>query len=220
MRDEIKEGSVNITKFVHACLLVEMSDRTAVFDPGTMSEAALDVSKLEWLDDIFITHNHGDHLSIPLVKQMVEKFPKVRITAPAEVVEHLKAQDIQAQTEAPEGVAFFDSPHEPIKPYIDAEPPQEIGVHYLDMLSHPGDSHSFHETKAILALPVQAPWGSTVNAVRLALELKPKFILPIHDWHWSDAARAQTYDHLEEVFKQAGMTFYKMQTGVPITIDI
>lgn len=212
---------MKITKFVHSCLLVEMPDpvnRTALFDPGVMSEPALDVNALEYLDDIIITHYHSDHMSVPLIKRLVAKFPDVRITAPSDACQQLKEQGITASDQAGEGIVFFDSPHESVAPMFPQ--PEEIGVHYLDKLSHPGDSHSFHETKAILALPVQAPWGSTVRAVNLALELKPQHVIPIHDWHWRDEAREQTYSSLEQLFAASGITFHKMQTGKPVVIDV
>jgi L-ascorbate metabolism protein UlaG (beta-lactamase superfamily) len=152
-----------------------------------MSVPAIDINQLTRLDDIFITHSHGDHKDIPFIKQLVAKFPDVRITTTPEVVQELAADGIKATDQPSDGIVFFDSPHESVKPLFD--PPQEIGIHYLDKLSHPGDSHSFHETKAILALPVAAPWGSTIAAIRLALELKPQHVLPIHDWHWGDQPR-------------------------------
>ena len=213
---------MKITKFVHACLLVEMPEpvsRTALFDPGAMSEEALSQHNLGYLDDIIITHSHFDHFHLPLIKRLVEQFPDVRITAPAEVVTQLQAEGITATDQPSEGIAFFTSPHEAIRPFRDVDPPEEIGVHYLDRLSHPGDSHSFTETKAILALPVQAPWGSLVEAVRLGLELKPQHILPIHDWHWSEEARQGTYSDLEEIFGNAGITFHSLKTGEPVVID-
>lgn len=212
---------MKITKLVHSCLLVEVPapvNRTALFDPGNMS--AVDVDSLQYLDDIIITHGHSDHFDLELVKRLVAKFPNVRITAPEEVVEQLNAESIPATSAASEGIAFFDSPHEIIRPFMQVDPPQEIGVHYLDMLSHPGDSHGFHETKAVLALPVQAPWGSTVNAVKLALELKPNYIVPIHDWHWSDTARESTYERMEKVFGEHGITFIKTVNGEPFVLDI
>jgi L-ascorbate metabolism protein UlaG (beta-lactamase superfamily) len=208
---------LTITKFIHSCLLVETPDRTAIFDPGTLSEAAFKIDQLERLDDIFITHIHGDHFSLSFVKQLVAKFPKARITSTPEVVEALAEEGITATDQPSEGVAFFDSPHESVKPLFAS--PQEAGIHYLGMLSHPGDSHSFHETKAILALPVAAPWGSTIKALNLALELKPKFVLPIHDWHWRDEAREQTYGMFERVLGEQGITFFKLQTGQPVEID-
>lgn len=209
---------MKITKLGHACLLVEMPapvNRTALFDPGSMS--TVDVDSLQFLDDIFITHEHGDHKDIPLIKRLVAKFPEVRITSTDEVVKQLAEEGIKAGTTPPEGVVFFDSPHEGVTPLFN--PPEEIGFHYLGKLSHPGDSHSFKETKTILALPVQAPWGSTATAVNLALQLKPQHVLPIHDWHWRDEAREQMYNRFEQVFADNGITFHKLKNGEPIVID-
>lgn len=209
---------MKITKFVHSCILVETPDRIAIFDPGSMSEQALDVSKLDHLDDIFITHEHGDHFSLMLVQKLVTKFPEVRITAPKSVVQQLLAVNIAASDQAPQGVIFFDSPHELGEPLFSR--PEQLGYHYLDSLTHPGDSHSFHETKAILALPITAPWGTTIKALNLALELKPRYVLPIHDWHWRDEARASTYDKFERLLAEQGITFLKLQTGLPVDIEI
>jgi L-ascorbate metabolism protein UlaG (beta-lactamase superfamily) len=210
---------MKITKLVHSCLLVEMPapvNRTALFDPGSMS--TVNVDSLEFLDDIIITHGHGDHFDLDLIKKLVAKFPQVRITAPDEVVEQLNGESIAATSAASEGIVFFDSPHEDVMPMFPA--PQEIGVHYLDKLSHPGDSHSFKETKAILALPVQAPWGSSVKAMNLALQLKPQYVIPIHDWHWRDEARMQLYDRFEQVLGKADITFIKAVNGEPFVLDV
>lgn len=212
---------ITITKLVHSCLLVEMPtpvNRTTLFDPGMMS--TVDVEGLQSLDDIIITHRHGDHFNVELVKELAARFPNVHITAPDEVVIRLNAESIPATSAASEGVAFFNSPHEVVRPIVDSDPPQEIGVHYLDLLTHPGDSHSFHETKPILALPVQAPWGSAVAAIRLGLELKPTFVIPIHDWHWRDEAREALYDDMEQAFAAQGITFIKAVNGRPFTLDV
>lgn len=210
---------MKITKYVHSCLLVETPERVAIFDPGVMSASALQIDKISRLDDIFITHIHGDHFDIELIKRLVEKFPKVRITSTAEVVAKLSESNIVASDKPPSGVTFFDSPHENVNPLFPQQP-QQIGVHYLNALSDPGDSHSFHETKAILALPITAPWGSTVQALSLVLELKPKYVLPIHDWHWSDEAREQTYSAYERILKENGITFYKLKTGEPVEVNL
>jgi L-ascorbate metabolism protein UlaG (beta-lactamase superfamily) len=209
---------MKITKYVHSCLLVETPQRVALFDPGSMSVAALNVDQITRLDDIFVTHIHADHIDIELVKKLVAKFPDVRITSTSEVVAKLQNSGVTASDQAPEGVTFFDSPHENVKPLFPQ--PEEVGIHYLDILSDPGDSHSFDETKAVLALPVTAPWGSAIKALNLALELKPKHVLPIHDWHWSDAAREQMYGMFESQLGKQGITFHKLQTGEPVDIDL
>lgn len=212
---------MKITKFVHSCLLVEMPEpvnRTVLFDPGSMSEQALDISRLEFLDDIVITHSHADHMSLALIKRLVEKFPDVRITTTSDAVDLLAKAGIAASEEPPEGMELFDSPHESLAPLGDT--PEAIGVHYLGKLSHPGDSHSFHETKAVLALPITAPWGSMIKAAGLAMELKPKYVLPIHDWHWRDEFREQAYVSLAEAFKPHGITLLPLKTGEPVVIDV
>lgn len=209
---------MKITKFVHSCLLVEAQDRIALFDPGIYSSEALDVGKISRLDDIFITHEHPDHFDLELVKSLVQKFPDVRITSTAAVVETLSKAGITASNRPPQGASFFDSPHES-KPPLMPVGPEQIGVHYLDSLSHPGDSHHFGETKAILALPVTAPWGTSFKAISLAYELKPRYVLPIHDWHWRDEARELMYSKFEKVLGDKNIKFFKLQTGQAIEIN-
>lgn len=208
---------MKITKLGHACLLVEMPapvNRTVLFDPGVWSDVSVD--SLVYLDDIVITHEHADHCDVSLIQQLVSKFPKVRVKTPATLVP--KLEGVSVMTDAVEGIEFFDARHEGHSPFLD--PPENIGIHYLDKLTHPGDSHTFLETKDILALPITAPWGSTDRAVELALQLKPKHILPVHDWHWRDEVRKDMYDRLEELFAGYDIQFHKLEDGQPIVLNI
>ena len=211
---------MKITKLGHACLLVEMPEpvnRTALFDPGIFSK--VDVDSLKFLDDIFITHIHPDHMDVDLIKQLITKFPEVRVLAPPDAVTKLKEADIQAVSEVPDdGVRLFQAPHEDLSPMGQA--PDEHGIHYLEKLSHPGDSHSFSETMAVLALPVTAPWGYPLNALKLAMDLKPKYVIPIHDWFWHDDARAWHYDMFERILSEQGITLVKPVNGEAFVLDV
>lgn len=209
---------MQITKFVHSCLLVEVDDRVALFDPGSMSVDNIPTDEIERLDDIIITHAHSDHFVPDFIKTMVARFPGVVVTAPTEVVAALAQQGVTATDQPSGAIEFFDAPHENVMPVFPQ--PEEIGVHYLDVLTHPGDSHSFSETKAVLAMPITAPWGSAIKAINLILELKPTYVVPIHDWHWHDQARRSTYDMYADILKEKGITFLKPETGQPLTIDI
>lgn len=208
---------MKITKYIHSCLLVETKNRVALFDPGVMSTSALNIDSILKLDDIFITHVHADHMDINFIEKLVRKFSDVRITSTNQAKAQLKEVGINASNEPPEGVEFFKAPHENVQPIFDQ--PENVGIHYLGILSDPGDSHSFSETKSILALPITAPWGGSINAMNIVLELKPKYVIPIHDWHWSTEAREQTYSLFERVLADKGITFYKAKTGEPIEID-
>lgn len=207
-----------ITKFTHSCLLVQTADRNALFDPGMYSTFVID--ELPELQDILITHCHPDHMDISRLKLLQSRFPQVRITAPADAAVILTSGGIAGvQTTPPKGVRLFDAPHESIRPFADADAPQEYGYHYLDTLTNPGDSHSFTETMPILALPVQGPWGSVVGAMQAAMELRVQFIIPVHDWHWNAAARTQLYERMKTRFAERGVTFVDVVDGKPVTID-
>lgn len=208
---------MKITKLVHSCLLVEMPapvNRTLLIDPGIYS--TVDVDSLQWLDDIVITHEHPDHCDKKTLQNLSEKFPKVRIKTPSTLVP--KLERITVTTEAVEGIEIFDARHEGHSPFID--PPENIGIHYLGKLTHPGDSHTFIDTKEILALPITAPWGSTDHAVEVALQLKPRHVLPIHDWHWRDEVRESMYDRLEQLFSGYDIQFHKLKQGEPLVLDV
>ena len=209
---------MKITKFNHSCILIETNGRVALFDPGTMSTALLSIDMLPKIDDLFISHIHGDHFDKAFVVALYKKYPQVRITTTQEVADVLATDNVIASVSAQENVMFFESPHENVSPL--AAQPQEIGIHYLDTYTHPGDSHSFKETKRILALPVTAPWGSAVRAINLALDLKPQHIIPIHDWHWRDEAREQMYNAFETIFQKQNIIFHKMINGVQVDINI
>ena len=211
---------MKITKFVHSCLLVETPERVAVFNPGQFSwdSGIFTIDALTRLDDIVITHEHGDHMSIAFIKALVTKFPKARITTTQDAAKQLADAGLNnVVTESSDGIELFATNHESTEPL--GPTPQNIGVHYLDLLTDPGDSHTFDQTKKILALPVTAPWGTVMRAAQLGAELTPKYIIPIHDWHWSSEARAIFYDRLEAFFKDKGITFIKAVDGEVIELD-
>jgi L-ascorbate metabolism protein UlaG (beta-lactamase superfamily) len=211
---------MKITKFVHSCLLVEDQQRVAIFDPGNFSwESGLfKIDNLIQLDDIIITHEHPDHFYLPFIQALLSKFPQTRITTTSVVAEELTKQAIKnTNTESNEVLTVRQVTHETMVPL--APPPNSnLVVHYLDRLTHPGDSHHFDESKEVLALPINAPWGTWRRAAEFGLELKPKIIIPIHDWHLSNDAREGAYERFEFFFKEHGIRFVKIQNGEPFEV--
>ncbi len=211
---------MKITKYSHSCLLIETPDRVSIFDPGVYSwlSGTFNIDTLARLDDIIITHDHGDHLNLPFVKSLLLKFPEATITTTEATAEVLRLEGItQAVTEGNDSIELFVADHESMQPLM-ATMTSNTGVHYLGQLTHPGDSHHFLQTKDILALPIIAPWGSMTAAVQLATSLKPKHIIPIHDAPFNDASRASTYDMLANYFETIGIDFIKPENGVPFEV--
>lgn len=209
---------MKVTKFVHSCLLIETDDRVVIFDPGMMSVEALGGISIDRLDNILITHVHGDHMDASMIKQLILRYPQARITGTSEVKAALAEVGITASDQAPDGIKFFKSPHESVEPVFPQ--PEQNGMHLLDVLTNPGDCHSFKETKQVLALPISGPWGSTIRALNVALELKPKYVLPIHDWHMREESRLMFYDIFERILGEQGIKFFKLETGQPVEISL
>lgn len=211
---------MKITKYLHSCLLVETPERVGIIDPGQFSweSGTFNIDNLERLDDIIITHEHFDHLHLPFIQALVVKFPAASITTTYAAAARLTEAGLNnILTESSEGINLFATNHEALAPL--GVPPENTGVHYLSRLTHPGDSHHFSYTEDILALPVTAPWGTLVRAAELALDLRPKYIIPIHDWHWNDIARNQAYDSLQKFFKEHGIEFIIAKDGNNIEIS-
>jgi L-ascorbate metabolism protein UlaG (beta-lactamase superfamily) len=213
---------MKITKLAHACLLVEMPEplnRTVLFDPGEMSVDLVHAAQLRFLDDIVITHEHYDHYNEPLIHELVAQFPQVRILAPESVISQLAQSGITTASTLPSaGLTVFDAPHEPIAPL--GEAPEAIGAHYLDTLTHPGDCHHFAESKAILALPIAAPWGKLTRAAEIIAELKPQYVIPIHDWMLKDSWRESTYARLAQYCEKLGVNFVQPVDGQAFVLDL
>lgn len=211
---------MKITKYVHSCLLIETPESAAIIDPGVFSweSGLLVVDALTRLDDIIITHEHPDHMHLPFIKALTARFPKARITTNPAVAAVLKeAGFTNVYTQSGQYAELFETAHESTEPL--GPTPEHTGVHYAGQLTHPGDSHHFTETKDILALPVTAPWGTLMRAAELGASLHPRYIIPIHDWHWNDSARASCYSRLEAFFQGRGIQFIVIQDGVAVELD-
>lgn len=208
---------MKVTKFVHSCLLVEDSGKTFLFDPGNYTDQAniLNLKSINKLDYLLITHEHPDHMYLPLVKKISERFPAVSIITNPSAQLVLKNEGIEISNEVPDFIKMEKIPHEKV---FGVEVPENVKFTLNNILTHPGDSFSFSQTSKILALPVQAPWGSLTEAVELATKLKPEIILPIHDWHWRDEARIILYKTLTDYFKSLGIRFVSLGTGVSVEL--
>lgn len=172
---------VTITKLVHACLLVEAQGSRTLIDPGSFSwnDERLDMSTVEGVDRILITHEHADHVSVEFVASVIERSNSASVETTDALAAILHEHEIDARGDKTDR---FRAPHEriPIGPG-----PQNTGFHVEGVLSHPGDSHSFVETMPILAMPFIAPWGSLTAAVDRVRLNAPRYVIPIHDWFLS-----------------------------------
>jgi L-ascorbate metabolism protein UlaG (beta-lactamase superfamily) len=121
---------MKISKHLHSCLLIEENGKTVIIDPGifTYQEKALDIPTLSNLDYILITHEHPDHMHVPLIKDLLAKFSAAKIISNPSIEKILSGEQIPVHTDlsvipADAGIQFEEVPHESL---WDTEPPQNV----------------------------------------------------------------------------------------------
>lgn len=205
---------MKITKYLHSCLLVEDQDKTILLDPGNYAfeEKVFPLEQIKQLDAIGITHEHQDHMHLPFLKALLQRFPNTPVFSNESVKDILSKDNIAVETSSNDYLSLQDLPHEKL---LSTFPPvaPNVGITLFDTLLHVGDSLKFSSAPKILALPVQAPWGSLVAAAEQGALAQPAYILPIHDYHWKDVARRQFYQWLIPFFKSKNIEFIPMETG-------
>jgi L-ascorbate metabolism protein UlaG (beta-lactamase superfamily) len=213
---------MKITKYVHSCILVETDDKVALFDPGDWSwqSGKLDLDQINRIDRLIITHEHSDHFYLPAVEAIAVKFPNIKIITTSELVPKLLHLNVESvQSESTNCTKIILANHESMMPVNPVDPPcQNISVDFLDKFTHPGDSHQIIRSKEVYCMPLAGPWGSMIGAVRKAVELRPKVVIPTHDWMWKPEWRDTMYERMELFFAKEGIRFIKAVDGVPFDV--
>lgn len=209
---------MKITKYVHSCLLIEDHGVAILIDPGGYSTGSglLNVNELPKLDSVLITHEHPDHMDADFLKLLQERLPELLVAGSQSAVGKLEDEGVKVSTDLPEGTTAEDASHQPL-PWRTPVPDNRAFT-VFDKLTHPGDSLEITKTASVLALPLQAPWGSTKEALDMALRLQPEKIIPVHDWHWRDEARTSMYAKAEKFLKGYGIKFLPVENGRSVEV--
>jgi L-ascorbate metabolism protein UlaG (beta-lactamase superfamily) len=211
---------MKITKFVHSCLLVETNNLKVLIDPGnfTWHSRLLSVDKLPRLDYLVLTHAHSDHYHQPFVSAIRQKFPHLPIVTNNDLAAKLQSAGVSQpiSTGSEDGLQVFEAAHEPLP--LDLPNVLNIGIHIGDKFTTPGDSFSFSHSRDVLALPMTGPWGSLKDALKKVVELKPKVVIPVHDWEWHKAARKARYEMSQKLLEPHGIKFVTLENAEPVEI--
>lgn len=212
---------MNITRYGHACMLVEEGDARLLIDPGTMSEVPAGTK----VDAIFITHNHSDHLDPALIKKVLADNPDAAVITVAEAAKDLDEAGIQnaiieeGGTLDVNGVTIqsFGTKHA----YIYGEIPQcqNTGFLIAGRLYYPGDSFYVPGVPVeVLALPTAGPWMKTAECIDFAKAVHPKVAFPIHDGFIKAGALPMTRTFPRTFLEPEGIELRDLDDGETLTI--
>lgn len=212
---------MKITKYVHSCVLVEADDRTVLFDPGSFSWSSglVDLDKFPDVHDVVVTHEHMDHYNEDFVKALITKYPEAQWITNQSIASKLSllgARNIT--TQSTQYCKVLDIAHAEVAPF--GVPVDHIAVDWNELVTHPGDTLDFDSSKMVLHLPITAPWGKTVDAINKLIELKPKYVLPIHDWMLRDEWLKIVYSRLDAICIDNGIAMITPVDGQAYVAEV
>lgn len=215
---------MRITKYVHSCILIEHDEKTVLIDPGQFSwESGLfNPTDFNNIDEIVITHEHFDHCSLEFIQAVISVFPKVKIVTNNGVKKKLQSNGIvdNITTNSTDLTVLIPLMHDSMDPLSSDPPAENVSAHVLGLVSHPGDSVHLSESRNILCMPLAGPWGSAIEAIRMASNLGPHAVIPIHDWMWNQDWRKTMYDRMEVFFRSRGIVFFKPEDGQSFEVNV
>jgi len=179
---------MKITKYEHACFVVEDNGQVLVVDPGAYTT---DFVVPSGVVAVVVTHEHPDHLDKTHLQAVVAANPDAIVIAHSDITSQLndfKTQSVVAGEGIKVGnfaLEFYGGTHATIYPEL--PPVANLGVLINGRIYYPGDSFALPERNVdVLALPVSAPWMKLSEAIDFAKAVNPKVIFPTHDAVLSD----------------------------------
>jgi L-ascorbate metabolism protein UlaG (beta-lactamase superfamily) len=177
---------MKIRKLGHCCLIIETLGKRIMTDPGSFTVVPQSVEKN--IDIVIFTHEHGDHIHLESLKEILKNNPNVSIITNEGVGKLLEKENIKYQIledKSPTKILGIeleahDCKHEEI--FEDFGQVQNTGFFIDKRLFYPGDAfYNPRKPVEILALPVSGPWARVKDAIKYGLEIKPKTCFPVHD---------------------------------------
>jgi len=210
---------MKVTKFEHACFVVEQNDQTLVVDPGAFTT---DFVIPQNVAAVVVTHEHPDHFDNDMLAKIIDKNPEAVIVAHKSITSQLANLPTQ-QVSANEGIKigefeleFYGGEHAVIIPERPVIP--NLGVFINGRLYYPGDSFAMPSERRIevLALPIGAPWLKISEVVEFLRQTKPRIAFPTHDAVLSDSGKSLPDRMIPEIAQQFGTTYQRLTEPLEI----
>lgn len=174
-----------ITKYGHACLVIDKNGHRIVVDPGGLTVLPAELSNV---DAIVVTHEHFDHCSPDNVKSIISQNPEVvlygvssTIEACADGIECKKiiVSEDQSVKIGDFELTFYYGDHAVIH---ETSPCKNIGIKIDDELYYPGDSlRTVTDKVKVIAVPTCAPWLKATEFMSFVRNSKADFAIPTHN---------------------------------------
>ncbi|MEU4387805.1 MBL fold metallo-hydrolase [Promicromonospora sp. NPDC023805] len=225
---------MQLTFHGHACVSLGLPDGggTLVIDPGTFSDTA---AALPGAAAVLITHDHPDHVDVPVVVEHLGSAPDIQVWATTPAADALRAGGAPADRvhEVAPGqvleiagvrVTVGGGDHAVIHPEI----PRAVNVTYLvetdgASVFHPGDSYEAPASLPaagldVLLLPVAGPWMKLSEAIDFTRSVPARTVVPIHEALLSEIGLTIVGARLDTARLSGDYTYSRLQAGESLTV--
>ena len=211
---------MKVTKFGHACLLIEEGEARLLIDPGAYSAGFEDLTAV---DAILITHQHPDHMVAENIQQVLRNNEQAQVYADEGSAAQLQAAGVTARTVhdgdeltvAGIKVAVIGREHALIHAEVARIP--NVGYLVAEQLFYPGDNFTDPGRPVrVLAAPAWAPWLKIGEAVDYVRGIKPAVAIPVHDAGLVMPENAA--DTLRRLTADRGIEIRSLKNGEPTEV--
>ncbi len=189
---------LTLSKFRHSCLLIELGEVRILLDPGGFSAG---FESLTELSALLFTHQHPDHLDPDRLTALLAANPQAAVFADVASTAQLADRGVTAHevnagdriSVAGLSIAVYGGRHADIAPGFPTPP--NVGYAIDGQFAYSGDAYTAPpEPVQVLAIPAAAPWLRAAETVGYLQQVRPKFVVPVHDAVLSEPGMSLYYN--------------------------
>mgnify|MGYP001159250595 CR=1 FL=1 len=211
---------MKLTKYTHACFVLEKEGATLVVDPGKWSSDFIIPSTVA---AVVITHEHPDHFDIDKLRRVIAENPNALVVAHPSITAQVadlptRGVDVgESISVGPFTLKFFGGQHAVIHPSFPRV--ANLGVMVDERLYYPGDSFVLPDMPVdTLLLPISAPWLKVSEVLDFVAQVKSRQYIPTHDAILSDTGKA-LLDRIVSGGAEATGSTYQRLDGQSIVLE-
>lgn len=175
---------MKITKYGHACLLLDTEKTRLIIDPGSFTTLP---NNLKPIDYIIVTEEHFDHFSEENIDLIAKQNPDVQIFTTNTVKDSLNIKNLDVVSVSGEqtfslaglSVTLRERDHAVVH---QKSPCKSLTVTIDNTFYYPSDTYEITDERfKVLALPTSGPWFKVTESIDFANKIDAHTIISTHD---------------------------------------